>query len=80
MIGYYTGLRISEVFALTWDDIDMKERTINVNKITVKRNYGVDVRKVLEQKGKKEEKSAWYFGSTKTYSPNRIVKFGETLY
>ena len=80
MIGYYTGLRISEVFALTWDDIDMKERTINVNKITVKRNYGVDVRKVLEQKGKKEEKSAWYFGSTKTYSSNRIVKFGETLY
>lgn len=80
MIGYYTGLRISEVFALTWDDIDMKERTIDVNKIVVKRNYGVDVRKVFKQKGKKEEKSAWYFGSTKTYSSNRIIKFGDTLY
>lgn len=80
MIGYFTGLRISEAFALTWDDVDMKERTITVNKITVKRNYGVDARKVLENKGKKEEKSAWYFGSTKTYTSNRTIKFGETLY
>ncbi|MFA9375557.1 MAG: tyrosine-type recombinase/integrase [Lachnotalea sp.] len=80
MIGYYTGLRISEAFALTWDDIDFENKTLSVNKITVKRNYGVDVRKVLQQKGKKEEKSAWYFGSTKTYSSNRIIKFGNTLY
>lgn len=38
------------------------------------------MRKVLIQKGKKEEKSAWYFGSTKTFSSNRTVKFGDTLY
>ena len=52
MIGYYTGLRISEAFALCWDDIDMENRTLSVKKTVVKRNYGVDVRKVLEQKGK----------------------------
>lgn len=80
LIGYYTGLRISECFGLTWDDIDLKKRTITINKITVKRNYGVDVRQVLKQKGKKEEKSAWYFGSPKTLSSNRTIKFGETLY
>lgn len=80
MIGYYTGLRISETFGLTWDDIDLEARTLTVNKSTVKRNYGVDVRKVLEQKGKKEEKSAWYFGTTKTESSNRTLKFGDTLY
>ena len=28
-ISYYTGLRLSEVFALHWDDIDMDHRTIN---------------------------------------------------
>jgi len=80
MIGYYTGLRISEAFALTWEDIDLKNRTLTVNKTVVKRNYGVDVRKVASQKGKKEEKSAWYFSTPKTESSNRTIKFGDALY
>ena len=80
MIGYYTGMRISEVFALTWDDIDFDNRTININKQVVKRNYGVDVRTVLKTKGKKEEKSAWYFQSLKTDASERVIKFGDTLY
>jgi len=80
MIGYYTGMRISEAFALTWNDIDLENRTINVSRQAVKRNYGVDVRKVLEQKGKKEEKSAWYFGTPKTRSSIRAIKFGDKLY
>ena len=32
MIGFYTGLRISEAFALTWDDIDFENKTLTVNK------------------------------------------------
>lgn len=80
MIGYYTGMRISEAFALTWNDIDLDNRTITVDKTVLKRNYGVDVRKVLEEKGKKEEKSAWYFSTTKTKSSERTIKFGDTLY
>lgn len=80
MIGYYTGLRISEAFALTWDDIDLNNRTITVNKIVIKRNFGVDIRKAMESKGKKEEKSSWYFGPPKTESSNRTIKFGDTLY
>ena len=80
MIGFYTGLRISEAFALTWDDIDLDNRTIFVNKQVVKRNFGADVRKVVEQKGKKELRSSWYFGSTKTPTSVRTIKFGETLY
>ena len=39
LIGFYTGLRISEVFALTWDDIDFQEKTLSVNKLVYKRNY-----------------------------------------
>mgnify|MGYP003256320467 FL=1 len=80
MIGFYTGLRISETFALTWDDIDLDNRTISVNKQIVKRNFGADIRKVVEKKGKKELRSSWYFGTTKTVTSNRTVKFGETLY
>lgn len=79
LIGFYTGLRIGEVFALTWDDIDLNEGTLDVNKLVYKRNYGVDVRKVMKEKGKKEEKSAWYFGDTKTASSVRNIKIGDTL-
>lgn len=79
LIGFYTGLRIGEVFALTWDDIDFKEGTLDVNKLVYKRNYGVDVRQVMKQKGKKEEKSAWYFGDTKTNASVRKIKIGQTL-
>lgn len=79
LIGFYTGLRIGEVYALTWEDIDFKESTIDVNKLVYKRNYGVDVRKVMKEKGKKEEKSAWYFGDTKTVSSVRKIKIGSTL-
>lgn len=80
LIGFYTGLRISETFALTWDDIDWEKRELRVNKQIVKRNFGADVRKVIEKKGKKERKSSWYFTSTKTSSSQRIIKFGDTLY
>lgn len=80
MIGFYTGLRISEAFALTWDDIDFEKRTLSVNKQIVKRNFGADVRKVVEKKGKKELRSSWYFTTPKTTASVRTVPFGETLY
>lgn len=32
ILGYRAGLRIGEVFALTWDDINFKNSTININK------------------------------------------------
>lgn len=80
MIGFYTGMRISETFALTWDDIDLDNHTISVNKQIVKRNFGADVRKVVEQKGKREMRSSWYFTTPKTASSNRTIKFGDTLY
>ena len=80
MIGFYTGLRISETFGLTWDDIDFEKRTISVNKQIVKRNFGADVRKVVEKKGKKEQRSSWYFTTPKTVTSVREVSFSETLY
>jgi len=78
LIGWNCGLRISETFGLTWDDIDFENKTLTVNKQTVKRNYGVDVREVLKKKGKKEEKSAWYF-TTPKYNSDRTIKIGDSL-
>lgn len=40
VIGYYTGLRISEVFGLTWDDINFEKLEINVSKQTIRMQKG----------------------------------------
>lgn len=79
MIGYYTGVRISECFGLTWNDVDFDNQTISISKALLKRNCGADVREILKKKGMKEEKSAWYFNSTKTFKSNRIINIGDTL-
>ena len=67
MIGFYTGLRIGEVFGLTWDDIDLEKNELKVSAQAVKRRVAG------------EKKQAWYFGTPKTKSSVRSVKFGHTL-
>ena len=69
LIGYHTGLRINEVFALTWKDIDLENHTISVNKILVKRSYSI----------KKEEKSGWYISTPKTLSSIRTILIDSIL-
>lgn len=76
MIGYYCGLRVSECFALTWDDIDLGACTLTVDKQLVKRNFGNDVR---GQKVQGRKASEWYFGPPKTQSSVRTIKFGPAL-
>lgn len=68
LIGFYTGLRIGEVYGLTWDDIDLKTGTLSVNRLAYKRNP--------QHKG---DQSAWYFGDTKTPASIRSIKIGATL-
>lgn len=68
MIGFYTGLRISEAFALTWNDIDFEKREITVNKQVIRRKKGNSVF------------SSWCISTPKSKSSERIIKFGETLY
>lgn len=62
----YTGMRTGEVFALTWDDIDLDNRVIKINKTV----YAKD----------KEEKGRWYLGTTKTVGSQREVYICDILY
>lgn len=59
-------MRTGEVFALTWDDIDLENRIIKINKTV----YAKD----------KEEKGRWYLGTTKTIGSQREIYICDTLY
>lgn len=59
-------MRTGEVFALTWNDIDLDNRIIKINKTV----YAKD----------KEEKGRWYLGTTKTIGSQREVYICDTLY
>lgn len=65
LIGFYTGLRVGEVHALTWDDIDLKAGTLSVDKLVYRRSI--------------KDNTGWYFGGTKTSASVRTIKIGETL-
>ena len=76
LTAYYTGLRISEVFGLTWEDIDLKRKTLRVARNIVKKNQGGGT------KGRHIEGNSttvWYLGTCKTLSSYRTIDIGDTL-
>jgi len=78
LIAYYTGLRVSEVYGLTWDDIDFEKKTLTVNKIAKKFDYNSKKEKGARGvKGKARTK--WYLGACKTKSSYRKIQIGDTL-
>lgn len=66
VIGYHTGMRISEVLGLTWDRIDLDTGTITVD------------RQLLRYK-KNENPIKWCFAPPKSNAGARVIKIGETL-
>ncbi|USK46310.1 tyrosine-type recombinase/integrase [Cytobacillus oceanisediminis] len=58
-----TGMRKGEAAALQWSDIDLKEKTITINK-------------TLDFSAKKDEE---LFGDTKTYNSKRIITISQVL-
>lgn len=63
-IALYSGMRISEILALQGKDIDIENRTININKTLTKDENGKTIL------GK----------TTKTYAGTRIIPFLDILY
>lgn len=76
LTAYYTGLRVSEVFELTWDDIDFVKRTITVNKNILKKNQAGGTKKRLISGN---STTVWYFGTCKTKGSYRTIEIGDTL-
>ena len=65
-IVLYTGMRISEALGLTWNDIDMQNKTININHQLLCRNI--------------DGKLKLYCSKTKTKSGARIIPMNDLTY
>ena len=61
----FTGMRTGEVFALTWEDIDLENGVIYVQ------------HSVYDKP--KDSLGRWYIGSTKTKTGKRTIYIGDTL-
>ena len=59
-------MRTGEVFALTWDDIDLDKRIIKISKTVYSKQ--------------KDSKGRWFLGTTKTEDSFREVYICDTLY
>ncbi len=79
MIGWYCGLRIGETCGLTWDDIDLVNCRLRVDRQMIKKSVTDSISFSLKRKGKKEPLTAWHFAPPKTKTSYRTVTFGEKL-
>lgn len=80
LTAYYTGLRVSEVYGLTWDNIDFENKQITVNKIVKKIEIDGKVSERQKKRGLRGQSTTrWYFGACKTESSYRTIDIGDTL-
>lgn len=65
ILGYTAGLRKSEVYCLTWDDIDFENKILFINKSVYKRHADM----THQTKG-----FGWFIGTPKTHKSVRVIK------
>ena len=63
LLGYYLGVRISECFALRWQNINWKDRTITINR----------------QMGYDKDQKLFYLGPVKTLTSVRVIDIPKPL-
>ena len=80
MIAYHCGLRLGEVYGLTWEDINMDKKTLAVNRQV--QWYQDKSRSAEEKKSSNGSKSKgngyWYF-STPKYDSYRTIEIDDQL-
>lgn len=79
MIGYHTGLRLGEIYALVWEDIDFENKTLSVNR-QVQWETGEERTKEEKKKanGTSESNGFWYFSAPK-YNSYRTIEIDDVL-
>lgn len=78
MIGYHTGLRLSEIYALVWEDIDLNQKTLSVNRQV---QWYTEERSEEEKRrtnGTSKSNGYWYFCEPK-YNSYRTIEIDDEL-
>ena len=70
MIGYHCGLRLGEVFGLTWEDIDLENRTLSVNR---------QVQWISGSSDTDDSDSGYWYFSEPKYRSYRTIDIDEAL-
>ena len=77
LTAYYTGLRVSEVYGLTWDNINFENKTLTVDKNIIRKNKDGLPKRYNIAKGHSTE--TWFYGSCKNPQSRRTIAIGDTL-
>jgi integrase len=80
MIAYHCGLRLGEVYGLTWEDIDFESKLLSVNRQV---QWNPDKTRTKEEKKEANGSTAkgngyWYFSAPK-YNSFRVIDMDNSL-
>ena len=78
MIGYHCGLRLGEIYALTWSDIDFKNKTLSVNRQVQWHSEKRSKEEIKKTNGTSKSNGYWYFSEPK-YKSYRIIDIDDEL-
>lgn len=80
MIAYHCGLRLGEVYALTWEDIDFENKTLAINRQIqwMPDTHRSDAEKIMQNGSKNVGNGYWYFTEPK-YRSYRIITLDNEL-
>ncbi|MCH5170704.1 MAG: site-specific integrase [Oscillospiraceae bacterium] len=80
MLGYKCGLRLGEAFAVTWDDIDLENKTLTVNHQV---QWNQDKSRTAEDKkaanGKTDCGKGFWYLTTPKYNSVRTIELDDEL-
>lgn len=79
MLAYHCGLRLGEIYAITWDDIDFNDKTLAVNRQVQWHQKERTTEEIKAKNGTKDENSGYWYFSEPKYKSYRVIDLDEAL-
>lgn len=79
MIGYRCGLRVGEIYALTWKDIDLEKKTLSVNRQVQWYQAPRNKEDKIKTNGTSESGGGYWYFSEPKYKSYRTIDIDDVL-